>query len=45
VLGGIIVGVGSSYLTFKANEWLKDKKKVPWGVSQVNIAYAGFVGL
>lgn len=45
VLGGIIVGVGSSYLTFKANEWLKDKKKVPWGVSQANIAYAGFVHL
>lgn len=43
VLGGIIVGIGSSYLTFKANEWLKDKKKVHWGVSQVNIAYAGFV--
>lgn len=42
VLGGIIVGVGSSYLTFKANEWLKDRKKVPWGVSQVNIVYAGF---
>lgn len=45
VLGGIIVGVGSSYLTFKANEWLKDKKKVPWGVSQVAIVYAGFVDL
>ena len=45
VLGGIIVGVGSSYLTFKANEWLKDRKKVPWGVSQANIAYAGFVHL
>ena len=43
VLGGIIVGIGSSYLTFKANEWLKDRKKVPWGVSQVNVAYAGFV--
>ena len=43
VLGGIIVGIGSSYLTFKANEWLKDRKKVPWGVSQVNIVYAGFV--
>lgn len=43
VLGGIIVGIGSSYLTFKANEWLKSKREVPWGVSQVNIAYAGFV--
>ena len=42
VLGGIIVGVGSSYLTYKANEWLKDRRKVPWGVSQVNIVYAGF---
>ncbi len=42
VLGGIIVGIGSSYLTFKANEWLKDRKKVPWGVSQVNIVYAEF---
>lgn len=42
VLGGIIVGIGSSYLTFKANEWLKDRNKVPWGVSQVNIVYAGF---
>lgn len=43
VLGGIIVGIGSSYLTFKANEWLKDKKNVSWGVSQVEVAYAGFV--
>lgn len=43
VLGGIIVGVGTSYLTHKANEWLKDNREVPWGVSQVNIAYAGFV--
>ena len=43
VLGGIIVGIGSSYLTLKANEWLKSKREVPWGVSQVNIAYAGFV--
>ena len=43
VLGGIIVGVGSSYLTYKANEWLKSKREVPWGVSQVAIAYAGFV--
>ena len=45
VLGGIIVGVGSSYLTYKANEWLKSKREVPWGVSQVNIAYSGFVDL
>lgn len=43
VLGGIIVGIGSSYLTFKANEWLKGRREVPWGVSQVNIVYAGFV--
>ena len=43
VLGGIIVGVGTSYLTYKANEWLKDRREVPWGVSQVNIVYAGFV--
>ncbi len=42
VLGGIIVGVGSSYLTYKANEWLKGRREVPWGVSQVAIAYAGF---
>ncbi|MDD2477156.1 MAG: phosphatase PAP2 family protein [Dysgonamonadaceae bacterium] len=43
VLGGIIVGVGTSYLTYKANEWLKSRREVPWGVSQVNIVYAGFV--
>ena len=42
VLGGVIVGIGSSYLTFKANEWLKSRREVPWGVSQVNIVYAGF---
>ena len=45
LLGGIIVGVGSSYLTFKANEWLKNKKEISKGVSQVAIAYAGFVDL
>ena len=45
VLGGIIVGVGSSYLTFKANEWLKNSRDVPWGVSQTAIAYAGFTDM
>ena len=45
LLGGIIVGVGSSYLTFKANEWLKNKRDVSLGVTQVAIAYEGFVDL
>ena len=43
VLGGIIVGVGSSYLTFKANEWLKNKRETPKGVRQVALVYEGFV--
>ena len=42
VLGGIIVGVGSSYLTFKANEWLRNKKKIPKGVVEVALVYEGF---
>lgn len=32
ILGGIITGVGSSYVTYKANKWLKSKygkKKLP----------------
>lgn len=45
VLSGIIVGVGSSYLTFKANEWLKKSREVPWGVSQTAIAYAGYTDM
>ena len=43
VLGGIIVGVGSSYLTFKANEWLKNKRETPKGVMQIALVYEGFV--
>ncbi|MGV8963312.1 MAG: phosphatase PAP2 family protein [Candidatus Saccharimonadaceae bacterium] len=43
VLGGVIVGVGSSYLTFKANEWLKAKKETRIGVVNVEVVYEGFM--
>ena len=43
LLGGIIVGVGSSYLTFKANEWLKNKRETPKGVEHVALVYEGFM--
>ena len=42
VLGGIIVGIVSSYLTFKANEWLRDKKKEARGVALVAVVFSGF---
>jgi membrane-associated phospholipid phosphatase len=31
VLGGIVVGIGTSYITFKAQKWLNMKSKKPYG--------------